>query len=239
VNSRYTAGWVEARWKYRPQVQIYPPVDAGGGENAGPRKKIILSVARFEPEGVKRQREMARAFLKLGREWPEAVSGWTLVLAGGSQPGNCYLTELEQLAESRAAGRVELKVNIPLAELTALYREATLFWHVCGLTHDDPSEVEHFGMTTVEAMQNGLVPVVYDGGGLREIVDHGLNGFRVRSTAELLDVTVRLVRDPRLVGRLSAAAAEKAKEYSRAKFEDRVRSFFGRVLEEYTLQTRA
>jgi glycosyltransferase involved in cell wall biosynthesis len=93
-------------------------------------------------------------------------------------------------------------------------------------------------MTTVEAMQNGLVPVVYDGGGLREIVDHGLNGFRVRSTAELLDFTVSLVRDPGLVGRLSAAAAEKAKEYSRAKFEERVRSFFGRLLEEYTLQTR-
>jgi glycosyltransferase involved in cell wall biosynthesis len=41
-------------------------------------------------------------------------------------------------------------------------------------------------MTVVEAMQNEAVPIVYDGGGLPEIVDHGINGFRVKSTAELL-----------------------------------------------------
>lgn len=235
TNSLYTAGWVEARWKYRPHLQLYPPVDAGGGDNARPRKKVILSVARFEPEGTKRQREMAEAFLKLGRDWPEIVSGWKLVLAGGSPPGNGYLAGLEKLTSGPTGGTVELKVNIPLTELKALYREATLFWHVCGLTHDDPSEIEHFGMTTVEAMQNRLVPVVYDGGGLREIVDHGLNGFRVRSTADLLDCTIRLLRDPGLVSRLSDAAAEKAQAYTRVRFEERVRTFFGGLLKQYTL----
>jgi O-antigen biosynthesis protein len=235
ANSLYTAGWVEARWKYRPQVRIYPPVDARAAEAPAPKKKIILSVARFEPEGTKRQREMAEAFLKLGRDWPEVVAGWTLVLAGGSPPGNRYLAGLERLTDGgRTGGPVELRVNLPLSELKALYSEASLFWHVCGLTHDDPSEIEHFGMTTVEAMQNRVVPLVYDGGGLREIVDHGLNGFRVRTTGQLLEATIRLLKDPALVKRLGEAAADKAGAYSRERFEERIRDFFAGLLGEYS-----
>lgn len=230
TNSLYTAAWVEAKWKYRPQAQIYPPVDIDGAEPGRPRKKIILSVARFEPEGTKRQREMAEAFLNLRREWPELLRDWRLVLAGGSSPNNRYLAELQSLTAAQVADGVELRVNIPLAELTSLYRESTLFWHLCGLTHDDPSEIEHFGMTTVEAMQSRLVPLVYDGGGLREIVDHGVNGFRVRSRAELLDRTIALVQDPGLTARLSEAAAEKARMFTRGRFEERVRSFFGGLL---------
>jgi len=235
TNSLYTAGWVEAKWKYRPDLQIYPPVDIDGAKTRRPKKNVILSVARFEPEGTKRQREMAQAFLKLGRDWPEVVDGWKLVLAGGSSPDNCYLTELERLTAGWPKGKIEIKVNIPLSELESLYRESALFWHLCGLTHDDPSEIEHFGMSTVEAMQSGLVPLVYDGGGLREIVDHGVNGFRVRSTAELLDGTIRLIRDPGLRSRLAGAATEKAQLYTRARFEERARTFFGGLLKQYTL----
>jgi len=235
TNSLYTAGWVEARWKYRPHLQLHPPVDIEGAETGQPKKKIILSVARFEPEGTKRQREMADAFLKLADDWPEVLGGWKLVLAGGSPPGNPYLAELERLAAGGPEGKVEVRVNIPLTELKSLYRESTLFWHLCGLTHDDPSEVEHFGMTTVEAMQSRLVPLVYDGGGLREIVDHGVNGFRVRSKAELLEFTIGLLRDPGLTTRLGEAAAEKAKMYTRARFEERVRTFFGGILKQYIL----
>ncbi len=236
TNSLYTAGWVEAKWKYRPHLQIYPPVDIDGAAAGRARKKTILSVARFEPEGTKRQREMALAFLKLGRDWPEAVGGWRLILAGGSPPDNCYLAELERLTAGRTEGAIEIRANILLPELASLYRESTLFWHLCGLTHDDPSEIEHFGMTTVEAMQNGLVPLVYDGGGLREIVDHGVNGFRVRTTADLLDGTIKLLLDPGLTGRLAEAAVKKARLFTRARFEERVRTFFGGVLKQYTLQ---
>jgi len=232
-NSRYTAEWIEKRWKFSPQRHLYPPVDmeASGGEF--PKKKYVLSVARFEPEGTKRQREMVEAFSTLTREWPDIVRGWKFILAGGSLPNNRYLSELENLVARNAAGSIELRVNIPMAELRSLYQEATLFWHLCGLTRKDPSEVEHFGMTTVEAMQNGSVPIVYDGGGLREIVDHGVNGFRVRSGAELIDYTVRLFLDQGLARELGQAARARAGTFSRATFEMKVRTFFAEVLESY------
>ena len=232
-NSRYTAEWIKRMWKLDPHVHIYPPVDLEPGGAVPPKKKLILSVARFEPEGTKRQREMVEAFLTVQRLYPEAASGWKFVLAGGSEPKNRYLETLRGLSAGLPDGKVELRVNIPASELRVLYQEASIFWHICGIVHDHPSEVEHFGMTTVEAMQNRAVPVVYDGGGLREIVAHGADGFRVRTKGELLEHSLRLIRDPGLVARLGEAAQLKARDFSRARFEERVRGFFGRVLSGY------
>jgi len=232
-NSRYTAEWIKKIWKISPHVHIYPPVDLEGGGAAPPKKKIILSVARFEPEGTKRQREMIGAFLTAHELYPAALDGWTLVLAGGSEPKNRYLETLRGLTSDLPGRNVDLRVNVPASELRALYREASIFWHICGIVHEHPSEVEHFGMTTVEAMQNRAVPVVYDGGGLREIVDHGVDGFRVRTKGELLEHSLRLMRDPGLVGRMGEAAHRKAQNFSLGRFEERVRDFFGGVLTAY------
>jgi glycosyltransferase involved in cell wall biosynthesis len=79
-----------------------------------------------------------------------------------------------------------------------------------------------------------MVPIVYDGGGLREIVDHGLNGFRVQSKAELLECSIKLLRDEKLIQKLSQSAQEKAQTYSRRKFEARVKTFFDEILKRMT-----
>jgi len=228
-NSRYTAEWIEKKWKFTPHRHIYPPVDMDAGDGDVPRKNIILSVARFEPQGYKRQREMIAAFLKLHREWPEIVQGWRFILAGGSAPGNPYLSGLEKMIAGHQGCPVEMRTNCSADELKSLYRESAIFWHLCGWKQEDPGETEHFGMTTVEAMQNGMVPLVYDGGGLREIVDHDVNGFRVRSSAELLDYSMTLFGDQALVERLGRAAREKSQMFARKKFEATVRGFFGEI----------
>src|SRR5512136_1152178 len=169
-NSLYTAEWVKKKWKLTSYQQIYPPVDMENAAVGLRKKKLILSVARFEVEGSKRQKEMIEAFLSLTEKWPEIAKDWSFILAGGSSPGNPYLPGLEKMIAAKRGQNIELKVNLPLDELNRLYQEATLFWHMCGLKHEDPSGIEHFGMTAVEAMQNKAVPIVYDGGGLREIV---------------------------------------------------------------------
>jgi glycosyltransferase involved in cell wall biosynthesis len=232
-NSRYTAEWIERRWKFPPQRHIYPPVDMESTQEECAKKDIVLSVARYETEGTKRQREMVDTFLMLSREWPEAVRGWRFILVGGSQPNNRYLSELQKTVAENPARNIELRVNIPLAELKSLHREAKLFWHLCGLVQNDPSEVEHFGMTTVEAMQNGVVPIVYDGGGLREIVDHGVDGYRVKSKADLLDYSIRLFQNPALVEKLGRTARDRARTFSRTNFEGKVKAFFAEILESY------
>ena len=73
-----------------------------------------------------------------------------------------------------------LHVDSSGAELDALYRGAAVYWHATGLDEDiddDPVRAEHFGITTVEAMSAGAVPVVIAAGGQPEIVRDGVDGF--------------------------------------------------------------
>jgi glycosyltransferase involved in cell wall biosynthesis len=232
-NSLYTAEWIEKKWKFTPHVHIYPPVDMPPPEKPEEKDPIILSVARFEQGGSKRQKEMVEAFLTLRRRFPEETRDWHLVLAGGSEENNPYLEELKHKIRATGDTHIRLRVNITSDELHALYLRASLFWHLCGLHQTDPALVEHFGMTIGEAMQNGLVPVVFDGGGQREIVEPGVTGFRVRTLEELIRHSRRLINDTELRQRCGRAALEASRRFDCPRFAREVREFFGERLKHY------
>ena len=128
---------------------------------------------------------------------------------------------------------VELKINIPLSELKKLYARSALFWHFCGLHQSNPAHVEHFGMSTVEAMQNQCLPIVFDGGGQREIVENGISGYRFSNIRQLLDLTLQSIRDPGQRQRTSLAAQLRGGNFTRAIFAEKVRGLFGHLAEEY------
>jgi glycosyltransferase involved in cell wall biosynthesis len=233
-NSRYTASWIEKKWRLTPSHHIYPPVDMEPAAGPPPAKeKVILSVARFEIGGSKQQLEMIAAFARLGAEAPEAMRGWQLVLCGGSAADNPYLDRIRALLEAQPALPVQLRVNIPLPELKEWYGRAGIFWHFCGLGQSNPAHVEHFGMSTVEAMQNGCLPIVFDGGGQREIVENGVSGFRFAGARELRELTLRAIADPGLRQGLARAARLRGADFSRAVFAARVRDLFRGLAAEY------
>jgi len=226
-NSLYTKSWIEKKWHLSPRHHIYPPVDMepAAGEMP-PKEKVILSVARFESGGSKQQLEMINTFKRLRAEAPQAMSGWQLVLCGGSVAANPYLNGLRDALAAHPALPVRLQVNISLAELKQWYARAAIFWHFCGLGQSNPANVEHFGMSTVEAMQNACLPIVFDGGGQREIVEHGVSGFRFTSAGDLRGLTLRAIADPALPPRIGRAARARGAEFNRAVFSARVRGLF-------------
>lgn len=224
-NSRYTARWIEKRWKFKPHTHIYPPVDMEVYKD-GKKEKIILSVARFEQGGSKKQKEMVRTFIKLKQLYPEKFIGWQLVLAGGSHSGNTYLEELEEMIAGSGVSGIQLKVNISDQELKELYQKSSIFWHLCGLDQTDPALVEHFGMTIVESMQNSLVPIVFNGGGQKEIVVQDESGFRVNTTMELMKHTVKLVSNPELLKQMSRRSYVRSQHFSMDQFHNRIIRFF-------------
>lgn len=239
-NSKYTAGWIEKKWKFKPHKHIYPPVDmAPVKDSASVKENIILSVARFEEGGSKKQMEMVHTFLKLNRRFPDLMKGWRLVLAGGSgdPEQNAYLQTIKTLIEKNTtnnqSANIELLVNCPGGTLKEMYRKASIFWHLCGLDQTDPALVEHFGMTIVEAMQNSLTPMVFDGGGQREIVVQGESGYRVSSTAELMNAMLKVLRDKDHMNTLAQNAKKRSELFTRGVFEGNVRDFFSQELEKY------
>ena len=232
-NSEYTAEWIRRRWGLEPHRHLFPPVEGGPPPADEDRRPVILSVARFERAGSKRQLEMARAFLRLRAAFPRLAAAWRLVLAGGvEEGGNDYLRRVEEAAAGEPA--VEIRTNIAADELAALYSSASIFWHLCGAGARDPGLCEHFGMTVAEAMRYGLVPVVFDGGGMPEIVDDGATGYRVPDSAGLLDRTLALMGDADLRRRLGAAGAETAARFGIERFNAEVREIFDEPLIAYT-----
>ncbi len=59
--------------------------------------------------------------------------------------------------------------------------------------------MEHFGITTGEAMSAGCVPVVINKGGQPEIVRDGVDGFVWNDSRELKEITLKLITDEYLL----------------------------------------
>jgi glycosyltransferase involved in cell wall biosynthesis len=155
------------------------------------------------------------------RDFPAQTEAWRLVLVGGSTPGNEYLEELKEAVEkSRCA--IEVRANAAVSEIKDYYRRAAIFWHACGLHETRPERVEHFGMTTVESMQNCCVPIVIDGGGQREIVEHGESGFRFSNLEELKTLSLSIMVDPERRLRMAERAYERSHLFSLPVFREKL-----------------
>jgi glycosyltransferase involved in cell wall biosynthesis len=220
ANSEFTQGWIR-RWWGREATVLYPPVRL---HDPGEKAPIILGVGRFfAPKAghSKKQKELVQAFRALVDRG--GADGWSLHLVGGcSEADRPYLDEVLAAAEGLP---VEVHVDAPGAELADLYARASVFWHAAGLgedVEDDPNRQEHFGISIVEAMSAGAVPVVLGQAGPAEIVQPGTSGRHFTDLDDLVDQTVALVADPAELSRLSAGAVERAQWFGLEAFAERL-----------------
>lgn len=220
ANSEFTAHWVDRYWRTEAEV-LYPPVPQF---EPAPKERLILSVGRFFPQErghSKRQLEMVEAFRALMGH--DGLAGWRLVLAGGCDDG--ATPYLDAVRAASAGLPVDVRANAPFDELRDLYGRASVYWHAAGLGVDPerhPDRLEHFGIVTGEAMSAGAVPVVLDLAGQREIVRHGVDGYRFRTEADLVALTRHLVADPALLERMAISARGRARSFGPEAFEARV-----------------
>jgi glycosyltransferase involved in cell wall biosynthesis len=227
ANSRFTRHWVDRYWGATSEV-LYPPVSP---QSRGEKERVILGVGRFFEASMghsKKQLELVRTFVKM---CDAGLTGWTLHLAGG-----CESTAAAYLDEVRAAAvghPVEIHVNASGATLRDLYAKASIYWHAAGLGANQerhPERLEHFGITTVEAMSAGAAPVVFAAAGQLETVRHGVDGYHFRTLDELADLTSLLIGDPAMLERMSASSEQRAKEFSIETFGDQLGALVDRVV---------
>jgi len=218
--SEFTRFWVKRRWKRDSRV-IHPPVPIESG--GGPKAPLILSVGRFFDQRFghsKKQLELVRAFRALQAA---GLSGWELHLVGGCQQQHAqYLAEVRAEAEGLP---VTFHIDASGRELRGLYHRASVYWHGAGLGERErshPERLEHFGISTVEAMGAGAVPIVVGKAGQREIVQHGVNGYHFSSLDDLVARTLEVARDPHLRRRIADAARQRADDFSEKRFAARV-----------------
>jgi glycosyltransferase involved in cell wall biosynthesis len=196
------------------------------------KENIILAVGQFEAGGTKKQIELIQAFRCLLADYPEEMEGWRLILAGSSVPKNPYLKTVRDVLK-QGSGSIELKVNADFDEVKSLYARASIFWHACGLGEVNPQRFEHFGMATVEAMQNSCAPIVFNGGGQIEIVENGRSGCLFDTVEELCRHSHQLIVNPDLLAEIQAAACQRSQYFRLARFEEKVKHFFEILRREY------
>ncbi|HVF26599.1 MAG TPA: glycosyltransferase [Pyrinomonadaceae bacterium] len=219
ANSNFTARWVRKMWDRHSEV-IYSACD-----NMGPpanKEKIILNVGRFDRGSAgalcKRQDILVDVFNQLTDFQKD---GWQLHLAGSVAKGSESLTHVVRLKEAAKGRPVFFHFDADFSKLRDLYRHASIYWHATGYgfeASEHPTLQEHFGITTVEAMSAGAVPVVINSGGQREIVTHAADGFLWNKPSTLAAQTAQLIGDPHLLKRLSRQAILSSAKFSRANF---------------------
>jgi glycosyltransferase involved in cell wall biosynthesis len=229
ANSEFTRGWIRRYWDVDADL-LFPPIRVHELHPAAKRQAIV-TVGRFIARGhghSKKQLEMVKAFGEMVRRG--SLPGWKLHVVGGLEPAQrAYFDQVAQAAEGLP---VELHPNAPRPLVEQLLATSSVFWSATGLGEDEqtaPWTFEHFGMTTVEAMAAGCVPVVIDKAGQREIVRHGQDGYRWSTVEELEARTGEVAADPELRDRLGTAAIERAADFSDEAFAARWREIAQRL----------
>lgn len=212
-NSQFTKQALDARIGSR-SVVIYPPVDLVD-RRGSKKEKLILSVGRFTGfHTAKKQHILLEAFRQGTKD--KSLSCWKLVLVGGFLASDEeYFSRLKKMAHDLP---VEFLPNAPLTKLIDLYRRASIYWHAAGYGETDPRWMEHFGLSTVEAMSAGVVPIVYAGGGQQEVVEDGTNGYLWHTIDELIERTTEMMRDTRKREAMRMQAQKRALAFHESKF---------------------
>ncbi|GAB6148701.1 glycosyltransferase [Stetteria hydrogenophila] len=210
TNSRFSRSVIK-RHLGRNALVVYPPVDVERYLALdGRRRGIVVSVGRYAPE------KRYEVVLEVARRLP----GVEFHVAGSLTPsGRQYYERLKGMVESMNLKNVFLHVNLPQGRLEEILSEAKVYLHAM--------VNEHFGISVVEAMAAGLVPVVHRSGGpWLDIVDRGRYGLGY-STIDEAAASVRRALEGYQA--MAPRARGRARLFSKEIFKERI----ARVVKRY------
>jgi len=196
------------------------------------KRPQILHVGRFFTGGhCKRQDVLIEAVRRL----VAADVSTELHLAGSLHPEPEHRDYFAALVESAAGLPVHFHTNCSAETLQALYAQSLIYWHATGYGEDverAPHLTEHFGISVVEAMSAGCIPIVFAAGGPVEVVTDGVTGFHFRTLDELCARTQTLIEDTpaEALATLAGAATDAARSYDEATFKMKVRTLAARFV---------
>jgi glycosyltransferase involved in cell wall biosynthesis len=219
VNSEFTKFWVQEYWK-RSSIVIYPPTPQFSEDISNKiERNGIVSIGRFNKgKRSKRQDIIIEVFLYLIEN---KKIDCNLHLIGFVQDQE-YLNELKKKAKGFS---VYFHENCSSEKKRDILQNSALYISACGFginENKNPSLVEHYGISVVEAMASGCVPLVVGNGGHKETVDHGINGFHWSTKKELANHMTALLSDKILMCKFQQNAILKSNRYSLENLEDEI-----------------
>lgn len=199
-------------------IVLYPPIETG---LYLPKRKInqICYVSRFSDLVQNKGHQiLIQQFKKLVKD--KKFTEWKLILAGGSEVGSSEYLKILKL-QSRGFN-IEFIESPTVEELKNILGQSKISWSASGYGVEEfknPEKVEHFGITLVESMSAGCVPVAYNAGGHKEIIDNGKNGYLWQNKNELVTITKRLLNESGILRNLSKEATISSKKFGYEQFK--------------------
>jgi N-acetyl-alpha-D-glucosaminyl L-malate synthase BshA len=178
------------------------------------RPAVLVHVSNFRP--LKRVDDVVRVFAEVQRARP------AVLLLVGDGPER---SRVEALARQLGLGKLVVFLG-KMVSFVELLQASDVFLL--------PSESESFGLAALEAQSCGVPVVASDVGGLPEVIPDGETGFLapVGDVATMAERVLRILKDPALHARLSAAARARVLEKYRLEPSlDRYEAHYRRVLE--------
>jgi GT2 family glycosyltransferase/glycosyltransferase involved in cell wall biosynthesis len=223
---RHVNGLIRHYGLSAPPIRIISPPAQWAGAQPGPpwrERKRILAVGRFFAGGHnKRQDVVIEAFRRLNQR---VSSGLELALAGSIHPTAEGRERFRELQDMAVGLDCSFHPNISRDDLAQLYRGSAILIHAAGMGVDElefPEQLEHFGITPVEAASFGCIPVVFAGGGPKDVVAQLGCDTAFRSVDECVDIIESLLRDPVGSGLLSEKLVSESDQFSAGQFRIRV-----------------
>ena len=218
-NSQFTAGWLKQKWGITDDnIKVfYHPAKFVTVQ----REKILTQIAVCgRIEASKKIDVMVRAF----NSSDYLKSKCVLKIAGScDNEDEDYINAVRSFATEH----IQIMLSPSRAELEALYAESGIFWHAKGYGETNPMLMEHFGMTTIEAMSAGCIPVVINKGGQKEIVTAEC-GYVWDEPDQLVTYTEQLLRLPATqVARMRAACIARSRMCSKESFKEAIQEILG------------
>lgn len=205
---------------------VHPSAALVSSPTQSPKKPMILGVGRFFTDAhAKRQDLMIEAFKQLYPAQPHAQ----LHLAGSlsvDPEARAYYAALQRSAEGLP---VYFHPNVSPEQLAQLYRQSSLYWHLSGYGLEEAKDAyrcEHFGITVVEAMSAGCIPLVVNRGGPPGIVQQGVTGHIFETLDELIHLSHQILslpgEDPELT-RMRQAAIDASQVYTERRLVEQIK----------------
>jgi GT2 family glycosyltransferase/glycosyltransferase involved in cell wall biosynthesis len=219
-----------------PMIEVVePPVETGRFVSRLRSKQParIVSLGRFFTGAhCKRQDRLIEAFRQLHEENTDNAE---LHLIGALAPGAEHLAYFERCRELATGLPISFHLNADREVVDDLLVSSSLYWHGAGIEVDEavsPWALEHFGISIVEAMDAGCIPMAPKRGGPLEIVEHGVSGFLYGDLEELVALTRRILAEQveTRVEDMRHKAAAHAQRFSVTAFNRRCDEVFRPIL---------
>lgn len=171
TNSKYTAGLFQEVYQRKPTGVLYPPaidnveLDSFNGQG-------VVSLGSFHPN----KRQLFQ--IKIAEKLPH--SKFTII---GGKASKQYYKKCQNYVETNAVDNVELIPNASSDQVRRALNRSGIFFHTM--------KNEPFGISTIEGINHGCIPVVHSSGGQQEIVN--TPELQFQSLYECRDILQRVV----------------------------------------------